>query len=95
MSNCIKKCRNNCQTSCLADNPEFDATDGAHPAWWRGCDHGGEMTVKAINKIMDTLESGEDFAGCFGSESLENLKNRLKRLYSSINLESLKGKTFS
>jgi chromosome segregation ATPase len=22
-----------------ADNPEFDATDGAHPAWWRGHDY--------------------------------------------------------
>jgi hypothetical protein len=24
----------------LTDNPEWDATEGAHPAWWRGCDHG-------------------------------------------------------
>ncbi len=22
------------------DNPEFDGTDGAHPAWWRGHDAG-------------------------------------------------------
>ena len=23
-----------------ADDPQFDGTDGAHPAWWRGCDYG-------------------------------------------------------
>jgi hypothetical protein len=24
----------------LADDPSLDGTDGAHPAWWRGDDHG-------------------------------------------------------
>jgi hypothetical protein len=95
MSGCKKKCQNACQTSCQADDPEFDATDAAHPAWWRGCDYGAEMTVQAINQVMDTLESSKEFTGYFGSASLEALKNRLKRVYSCVDNESFKGKTFS
>jgi hypothetical protein len=37
-----------------ADYPEFDATDGAHPAWWRGDDHG---YAKGIEAERDRLES--------------------------------------
>jgi len=90
-----KKCQNACKNNCVPDNPEFDGTDGAHSAWWRGCDHGVEMTVKAINKVMDELESGKDFTGNFSSDSLESLKQRLIRVYSVVDLETLKGKTFS
>jgi len=32
----------------LADNPDFDATDGAHPAWWRGHDHGARGMAAAL-----------------------------------------------
>ena len=34
------------------DDPSLDATDGAHPAWWRGCDHG---VRKAAESIMEAL----------------------------------------
>ena len=30
-----------------ADDPEWDATDAAHPAWWRGCDYGCARTNSA------------------------------------------------
>lgn len=30
------------------DHPEFDGTDGAHPAWWRGSDH----TVAALRPFL-------------------------------------------
>jgi hypothetical protein len=48
------------------DNPELDATDGAHPAWWRGHDHTArkfgelktklEAKVKALEAERDELE---------------------------------------
>ena len=33
-----------------ADNPEFDATDGAHPAWWRGHDYVSARFKEEIDK---------------------------------------------
>jgi len=78
----------------LKDTPELDATDAAHPAWWRGNDYGVLQTVSIVNKIMDALESEDSNAEVprnFGSEELNKLQARLKRLYSVINI---KGKTF-
>lgn len=49
----------------VADHPDLDATDGAHPAWWRGQEAGAkglEMRLKkmrvatfrdAMKKILD------------------------------------------
>jgi hypothetical protein len=40
----------------LADNPELDATDGAHPAWWRGCDYGyAKSKAEAVPLDVDRL----------------------------------------
>jgi len=35
------------------DNPDLDATDGAHPAWWRGCDHGSIRTAKVLQRVAE------------------------------------------
>jgi len=35
------------------DNPEADATDAAHPAWWRGHDHGAHSVCQLVNGILD------------------------------------------
>jgi hypothetical protein len=35
------------------DDPLFDATDGAHPAWWRGHDDG---VRGATERVVDALE---------------------------------------
>ncbi|TPJ86916.1 MULTISPECIES: hypothetical protein [unclassified Mesorhizobium] len=35
------------------DDPELDATDGAHPAWWRGHDHTATVFCKLVNDILD------------------------------------------
>lgn len=35
------------------DNPELDGTDAAHPAWWRGSDHGLLVCCQKINEILD------------------------------------------
>ena len=37
------------------DNPEFDATDGAHPAWWRGNDHGWNKAQDKIKELEDRI----------------------------------------
>lgn len=32
------------------DDPIWDATDGAHPAWWRGHDHAAQKMQEALDK---------------------------------------------
>jgi hypothetical protein len=64
----------------LPDDPGWDATDGAHPAWWRGSDAGVEGAVAAINKVLDNLEQGQPHTGHFSGASLEALKRRLELL---------------
>lgn len=62
-------------TGQLQDDPELDATDFAHPAWWRGEEHGVEMTVRALMRVLD-----EGHQGTFGSPALETLAQRLSLL---------------
>lgn len=38
------------------DDPQWDATDGAHPAWWRGDDHGyarGQAEIARLRAALD------------------------------------------
>ncbi len=35
------------------DNPIWDCTDAAHPAWWRGNKQGVEGMVKRVNEWLD------------------------------------------
>ena len=37
----------------LNDDPTFDATDGAHPAWWRGQECGVVGAVRLVNKAIN------------------------------------------
>jgi hypothetical protein len=39
----------------LADDPQWDATEGAHPAWWRGCDHGVARERARIHAAVEGL----------------------------------------
>jgi len=59
------------------DNPEWDATDAAHPAWWRGDAHGVQVCVDRINRILDGKDDGR---GIIGHEPLETLRRRLLAL---------------
>lgn len=71
----------------LKDDPEFDATDAAHPAWWRGNDYGVLQTVSVINKIIDDLESKDVnvvVPHSFGSEEINKLQDRLNSIYLSF-----------
>jgi hypothetical protein len=63
------------------DNPEWDGTDLAHPAWWRGCDSGADSTIFVIHQILDDIESGKEIVGTFGSQKLNMLRDRLYRMY--------------
>lgn len=49
--------------------PEFDGTDGADPAWWRGQDDG----VRAVCKIWQDSLDGEKRTGAFASADLNRL----------------------
>ena len=57
------------------DWPAMDATDGAHPAWWRGDDHGVHA---ACVVLADVLANGH--RGAFASPELEALARQLDAL---------------
>jgi hypothetical protein len=43
----------------LTDHSEYDATCAAHPAWWRGQEHGANVALKVIERILDCGFSGK------------------------------------
>jgi len=55
------------------DEPDMDATDGAHPAWWRGNDAGVESTCVAVHRALDGKDDGAGVA----AEPWESLRRRL------------------
>lgn len=63
----------------LEDDSEWDGTDAAHPAFWRGQKDGVRGVIMRINEILD----GKD-AGVFGDSELEKVKQRIKRLLDEI-----------
>ena len=52
------------------DDAEADATDGAHPAWWRGCDHGVMMTCKVLAEAFSSEPA-------YGNTELARLARRI------------------
>jgi hypothetical protein len=64
----------------IAHDPMGDGGDAVDPAWLRGCDHGVEATIEAVNRVLDEIERGAAYAGHFEDASLEALKNRLHSL---------------
>ena len=62
--------------SSAPDDPEFDATDAAHPAWWRGNDRGCEAVCEIITKILDGQDDG---SGVF-REPIQTMRARLRAL---------------
>lgn len=41
------------------DNPKFDATDAAHPAWWRGHDRTAKKFEELVNELRAKLAEAE------------------------------------
>lgn len=58
------------------DNPDLDGTDGAHPAWWRGNDHGIRTTIREVNAWL----SGAPLHGTYGQQELNWLRARIAEL---------------
>ncbi len=40
------------------DDPEFDTTDWAHPAWWRGSLYGVHHATRLVENIVSGKETG-------------------------------------
>jgi hypothetical protein len=55
------------------DCPEADATDYAHPAWWRGHNYTVEVFCRMVNDIIDGKKSSKGISG----EPWESTKRRL------------------
>lgn len=61
----------------IPDNPEYDATDFAHPAFWRGQDYAVNSLCLAINNILD----GKGIHG-IAQEPWEATRKRIQSLIS-------------
>jgi hypothetical protein len=62
----------------IADIPEYDGTDGAHPAWWRGNDRGFEQVVHLVAKWL-TGDLDAAIAGKFNPQ-LDRVRTMIVRL---------------
>jgi len=58
------------------DNPDFDATDAAHPTWWRGHEHTAEVFCRLVNEILD----GKPIGGGIAVQPWEGTRRRLEAL---------------
>ena len=58
------------------DNPFWDCTDGAHPAWWRGEEYSIKMMIKKVNEWLDE-PIDKLTAGSYGYPDLQGLKERI------------------
>jgi hypothetical protein len=59
------------------DNEAWDATDSAHPAWWRGQEHGVASTCRILEAALDGKGDGR---GVIGYAPMERLRRRLLAL---------------
>jgi hypothetical protein len=64
----------------LRDDPEFDATDAAHPAWWRGHEHTTAVFCQLVNEILDRKPDG----GGIASQPWEATRKRLHELVAQL-----------
>lgn len=62
--------------SIIADRPDCDGTDAAHPAFWRGHDHAIKTACQMLNEIMD----GRAEPAGVSSEPWESTRRRLYAL---------------
>ena len=68
-----------CERLKKLDDPEFDCTDAAHPAWWRGHEHTTVMFCQHVNEILDGKEY---FGKC--NEPWETTRQRLHDLRTQL-----------
>jgi hypothetical protein len=63
----------------MTDDPEYDGTDAAHPAWWRGHDQTVQAMCHQINRILDGKDDGRGTC----NEPWESVRRRLLALRDS------------
>jgi hypothetical protein len=56
----------------MADDPELDGTDAAHPAWWRGQEYGFDAAMRMIEQALV-----ERPAGVIGNAQWQALRERI------------------
>jgi len=59
------------------DDPVFDATDAAHPAWWRGEKYGSQQAARKVRKILD---GGDDGVGVSSDLDWEKIRRDILAL---------------
>ncbi len=59
------------------DDPKYDGTDGAHPAWWRGEEAGVRGAVREVRRVL----TGEFIGGT--REPLQELREDVHKLVES------------
>ena len=62
----------------MNDNPEYDGTDFAHPAWWRGHQAGFDAAMPLIERALT-----EKPAGKIGNARWQTLRERVYALAKS------------
>lgn len=60
------------------DNPFWDCTDAAHPAWWRGEEYSAKAMVRLINRWLD--KSSEEMMIGTNYAEIQALKERIHDL---------------
>lgn len=63
------------------DDPEWDATDAAHPAWWRGEEYGGKQAIRRIRRVMDGEDDG---SGVIGDTDAEKIRRDILALKAEV-----------
>jgi len=58
------------------DDSQLDATDAAHPAWWRGENYGCYMSAKLIANILSGKETGKGIM----NEPVETMRKSVIKL---------------
>ena len=65
------------EPGCEHDDPDLDATDFAHPAWWRGNDYAYHMVCQKIAAVLDGKDDG---SGVINGSELETIRRRIMAL---------------
>ncbi len=55
----------------FSDDPEYDGTPDAHPAYWRGT---GDGVAGAVERIRAALDGTDNGSGTLGNPELERLR---------------------
>ncbi len=79
----------------MEDNPELDGTDAAHPAWWRGQEHGAVgITISMMNAFKEPRHSGK-FSNPLMNELREKIwsvQEKIEKMTKIVSVDSELGK---